>query len=81
MYTPYEQGVIAERERCCRALCPLCRAAPPHGSGRLEDGSRVSAVRQHGRAGFCHWIESLQGSQSVPCRAAVLLAVEAGPGW
>jgi hypothetical protein len=72
MYTPYEQGVIAERERCCRVLCALCAAA--EASGRLADGSYVGKVRQH-RGRFYHQINALQGSGSreEACAAARLL--------
>jgi hypothetical protein len=73
MYTPYEQGVIAERRRCCDILCVLCAAA--EGSGRLEDGSYVSKTRQRGRD-FFHVISGLQGSGSreEACRAGRILA-------
>jgi hypothetical protein len=79
VHSPYEQGVIEERQRCCRILCPLCAAAA--GSGRLQNGSRVAAVRQRGRE-FYHQISALQGggSQEVPCGAACLLA-PATPEW
>jgi hypothetical protein len=79
MYPPYEQGVIAERQRCCAVLCPLCAAAA--GSGRLRDGSRVAAVRQRGRD-FYHQISALQGgmSQEVACGAACLL-IPTQSGW
>ena len=79
MHSPYEQGVIEERRRCCRVLCPLCAVAA--GSGRLRDGSYVDAVRQRGRD-FFHQISALQGgtSQEVACGAACLLA-PATPEW
>jgi hypothetical protein len=73
MYTPYDQGIMDERQRCCRVLCNLCRAADA--SGRLSNGSLVSKTRQRGND-FYHQVSALQGNGATeaPCAAAKLLA-------